>query len=201
MTMEGHMEERAEQGNRFAVYAARDAAERLWMNQSAPPEMRLPAFDHWLRRELVARLEWDWAGTHKEKRMEQCRIQIDTMILALWRRGWMLDGKKLAARIIEMLDAIGTAQRKGGIKDFWSYFKASVSRYVGLNAEEIQAEAMSAGAATGAVFQQLLRRAPAKASIPELVAQRTQETLREKIARQKRQDGLNEASARQIPLL
>lgn len=123
------------------------------------------------------------------------------MILGLWRRGWMLDTQRLADRVTEMLDSIGKAQRGGEVRDFWSYFKASVSRYVGLNAEEIQAEAMSAGVAIGAVFQQMLKKQAAKPSIPELVAQRTEETLREKIARHRRQDGLKEADKSQLPLL
>lgn len=201
MTMEGHLDARDDRAVRNQLQATRDADARLWMDQAIAPEKRLPAFDRWLRYELRQRLDWGWAGDLQEKRLEQCRIQIDTMILGLWRRGWMLDSRRLADRVTAMLDAVGKAQRAGGVKDFWAYFKATVDRYVGLNAEEIQAEAMSAGAAVGAVFQQLLKKTPPSASIPELVAQRTQETLREKIAKENRRSAQKKADAAQLPLI
>jgi len=199
--MAGHLDEREDQAERDRSQAARDAYERAWFNQNRPPEVRLLNFDIWLMAELDDRLDWKWAGAAKVKRQQQCRIQIDTMILALWRRGWMLDGRRLADRITAMLDAIGKAQRAGQVYDFWPYFKASVSRYVGLNAEEIQAEAMSAGAAVGAVFQQLTRKLPTGPSLPELVAQRADETLRAKLSRQRLQEAIKAAQKDQLPLL
>lgn len=57
----------------------------------------------------------------------------------------MLDGRKLAARITELLDAVATYQRAGKVVEFWPYFKASVERYVGANAEELKEDAMRAG--------------------------------------------------------
>ena len=201
MTMAGHLEEREDRAFRNAQQRERDAYARAWLRQDQAPEVRLLAFDRWLLAELDCRLDWAWAGRLREKRLHQCRIQIDGMVKELWRRGWMLDGKRLADRITEMLDAIGKAQRGGQVRDFWPYFKAAVNRYVGLNAEEIQQEAMSAGAAIGAVFQQLSRRLPAGPSIPELVAQRAGETIREKVARQRAQESASKANAGQLPLL
>lgn len=201
MSMQGYIEEREDRADRDEKQAARDVFARAWLRQDQKPETRLAAFDEWLLLQMEARLDWGWAGTLKEKRLHQCRIQIDGMVIALWRRGWMLDGPRLADRITEMLDAIGKAQRGGQVRDFWPYFKTAVSRYVGLNAEEIQAEAMSAGAAVGAVFQQLLKRQAAGPSIPELVAQRAEETLREKLARQRAQERRKQAEKSQLPLL
>lgn len=201
MSIQGYLEEREERGVRDQYQRRRDAHILAWFNQGAKPEARLVNFDIWLRVELEDLLDWKWAGLAKEKRLEQCRIQIDGMILALWRRGWMLDGKRLADRITEMLAAIGKAQRAGQVRDFWPYFKASVGRYVGLNAEEIQAEAMSAGVAVAAVIQQLTRRLPVGPALPELVAQRTDETLRAKIARQKAKERRKPAEKEQLPLL
>ena len=198
MSLVGHLEERATQAYRNQHQATRDYAARAWLNQSASPEVRLVRFDTWLRMELDARLDWAWAAPSKTKRLEQCRIQIDGMILALWRRGWMLDGARLAARITGMLDAIGKAQRAGQVREFWPYFKASVSRYVGLNAEEIQAEAMSAGSAVAQVFQQLARKQPA---MPELVAQRAEETLRAKLTRQRAAEARKTSQKDQLQLL
>lgn len=202
MSQDGtYLDERAERAGKAAHQADRDAATRAWFGRDQDPAERLVRFDTWLRRELAARLDWTWAGAAKEKRIEQCRIQIDGMILDLWKRGWMLDGRRLADRITEMLDAIGKAQRGGQVRDFWSYFKASVDRYVGLNAEEIREEAMHAGAAVADVFQQLLKQAPRSASLPELVAQRREETLREKTNRLAREKGRKAADKDQLPLL
>lgn len=201
MSLDAYLADREDTAERNQKQAGRDAYARAWMRQDQKPEARLAAFDEWLLLQLEARLDWSWAGTLKEKRLHQCRIQIDGMVIALWRRGWMLDGRRLAARITEMLDAIGKAQRGGQVREFWPYFKASVSRYVGLNAEEIQAEAMSAGVAAGAVLQQLVRGLPAGTSLPELVAQRADETLRAKVARHRAQEARKEAQKDQLPLL
>lgn len=201
MSMAGHLDEREATAEAARQLAARDGYARTWMKQDQAPEARLVAFDRWLLVELDARLDWKWAGSLKEKRLHQCRIQIDGMVIALWRRGWMLDGRRLADRITEMLDAIGKAQRGGQVREFWPYFKASVSRYVGLNSEEIQAEAMSAGMAIGDVFRQLTKRVPAGPSLPELVAQRADETLRAKLTRHRAQEAAKSAQADQLRLL
>jgi hypothetical protein len=201
MSLNGYLAERAERAGRDRDQGTRDAYARAWLRQDQKPEARLAAFDKWLLAELDDRLDWKWAGALKEKRLHQCRIHIDGMVIALWRRGWMLDGRRLADRITEMLDSISKAQRGGQVRDFWPYFKVSVSRYVGLNAEEIQAEAMSAGAAVGAVFQQLTKRLPAGPSLPELVAQRADETLRAKVSRHRAQEARKAAEKDQLPLL
>jgi len=200
MTMEAYLEERDHRRDRDARLALRDAAERVWLDRGRSPEDRLLRFDTWLRCELEERLDWRWAGTAQAKRIEQCRIHINGMVLGLWRRGWLLDGKRLADRITRMLDCIALAQRKTTIGDFWAYFQASVTRYVGLNAEEIQAEAMSLGVTSGDVFRQLARSAPASPSLPELIAQRADETLRAKLARQRALEARKAAIADQPQL-
>ncbi len=201
MSMQGYLEERDDRATGDRKQAVRDQDARAWMDQNQKPEARLVKFDAWLLKQLDQRLDWAWASPAKEKRLQQCRVQIDGMIIGLWRRGWMLDGERLAARIVEMLDCIGKAQRAGQVRDFWPYFKAAVSRYVGLNAEEIQAEAMSTGAAVGAVFRQLTKGLPAGPALPELVAQRADETLRAKVNRQKATERRKQAEKSQLPLL
>lgn len=156
------------------------------------PEERLLDFDRWVRRELGARLNWTWAGAAREKRIEQCRMRLEQMVLGLWRRGWMLDGRRLASHVTGLLDAVAAQQGKGELKDFWAYFEACTRRYVGANAEELQAEAMSAGAHVGQALSVALRagcKVP-ETPLPELIAQRAKETaaakgetLRGKLAR------------------
>lgn len=136
--------------------------------------------------------------------VEQCRIALERVVLDLWRRGWMLDGKALAARITGMLDAVGSYQRAGKVLDFWPYFTASVNRYVGANAEEIQDQARSIGAQMGSILG-ALRQASEGPSLPELAAMRAAEvakakggTLREKQSRLRSQEAADKA---QLPLL
>ena len=176
----------------------------VWQLRKERPEVRLLAFDRWVRLELETRLDWAWAGAQRERRIEQCRIQLERIVLDLWRRGWMLDGKALAARIVGVLDTIGAYQRAGKVADFWPYFVASVNRYVGANAEEIQDQARSIGAQMGGLMA-LLKKPTEGPTLPELAAQRAdeitkakEETLRTKLARQRAK---NAADAAQGSLL
>ena len=162
-----------------------------WQHTLQPPAARLLKFDAWARRELAARLDWTWADAHKEKRIEQARVYLEQMVLGLWRRGWFLDGHRLADRITGMLDTVASYQKAGKVREFWPYFKATCDRYVGLNSEELQAEAMRAGASVGQAMAAILKSSTRQGpTLPELLAQRAQEiaqakeeTLREQQAR------------------
>lgn len=167
------------------------------------PEERILKFDAWVRAELRKRLVWNGADAEIERRVEQCRIELDRPVLELWRRGWLLDGHRLAAHIIRLLDAVGAAQRKGQVGDFWPYYRAAVSRYVGANAEEIQLEARSAGAIAHQVLASIVAK-PGTAgapSLPELIAQRKDETLREKVSRERKAAQREESEKAQMKLL
>jgi len=181
-----------------------------WQHAEQPPEVRLINFDAWVRAQLATRLDWAWAGDLKERRIEQARIYLERLVIALWRRGWMLDGKRLATRIETMLDTVGTYQKAGKVRDFWPYFKTTVDRYVGLNSEELQAETLRAGAAISQAMNAILK-TPSKRKaqpLPELIAQRAQEietakaeTLREKQARIRQKKAQSAADERQPRLL
>ncbi len=157
-----------------------------WRPVELPPEDRLLKFDAWLHAKLVQRIDWTWAGDAEAqgRRIHQARNYVERMVLALWRRGWLLDGSRLARHILTPLDTIAEYQKRGTIKEFWPYFCATIDRYVGVNSEEIQVEAKQAGAAVTQAMSQLTailaRKGP---SLPELLAQRASEpTLREKMA-------------------
>lgn len=197
MSLTGFMEERDERRDRAEKMAERDRACREWMNQAAPAEVRLLRFDTWARRELELRLDWTWAGEQKTKRINQCRIEIEGLVCRLWERGWMLDGKRLAAHLQAALEDVSAAQKAGRVKSFWPFFQSVMQRYVGVNAEEIQNEAMSAGAHVAAVFEQLAKKAP---TLPELMAQRRAETIREAQTRQRRAEAVKAARDGQLGL-
>jgi hypothetical protein len=175
----------------------------VWLNQGNAPEVRLLKFDAWVGRQLANRLDWTWAGAAKAKRIEQCRVYLERLVLEMWRRGWMLDGKRLAAHIESVLDSIGAYQRAGKVVEFWPYFRACVDRYVGANAEEIRAEAMRVGSHAGQLLSALgVKKAAGGPSLPELVAQRADEvtkakdaTLRDKLARQREREAARKADA------
>lgn len=207
MTMQGFLHDRDLEREQAADLARRDAASRAWMNRGVPEAERLLKFDSWVRVELEKRVDWTSAGAGWERRLEQCRIELENLVCALWRRGWQLDGERLAGHIRDALDDVAKAQRAGRVKDFWPFFKAVVDRYVGVNAEEIKEEAMRAGVHVGQVFEAMTRRLPAGRSLPELVALRRQEqvaakdeTLRQRLARQRAKDAARIADAQQPQL-
>lgn len=181
-----------------------DADLLRWLNQGEAPEIRLLKFDAWARKQLSERLDWAWAGHLREKRIEQCRVYLERIVLDLWRRGWLLDGKRLASHIVKAIDSMATYQRSGQVREFWPYFRICVDRYVGANAEELRAEAMSAGSH---VSQLLPALGVSRDTLPELMARRKEEisrakeeTLREKQARARRLQAASNSSAGQQQL-
>lgn len=185
-----------------------------WYDLNAPmaPPARLIAFDGWVRRTLEVRLEWPGNTAQKARQIEQCRVLVETLVLDLWRRGWMLDGKRLAAHISTAIADVAKAQSKGSVRDLYAYLRRSLQAYVGLNAEEIQAEARRhATGHVGTLAADVLAaygidgRQP---TIPELVAQRRaevdqakEETLRAQLSRARRREGSRKGDAGQGQLL
>jgi hypothetical protein len=147
---------------------------------------RLLRFDAWVKGELEKRLDWAWAGGQRVRRVEQCRVQLEGLVLDLWRRGWMLDGKKLAGVITAALDDVAKAQKAGRVQDFWAFFKAITGRHVGVNSEEIQHQARSAGATIAQTLCALGVKTPATAEtpLPQLIAQRREEIVKAKSLRE-----------------
>lgn len=201
MILEGYLDQREDRLARGRDLERRDAAMRAWVAEGVSDEVRLLRFDGWVKLELEARIDWTWAREQKPRRIEQCRIHLENLAVAFQRRGWYLDGRRFAAHITDALSDVGKAQREGRVREFWPFFEQVVSRYAGINAEEIQQEAMALGAHAGQVFQQLARKAPKAPSMPELVAQRRQETLSQKVSRQRAAEARQKAEGGQLRLL
>lgn len=87
-------------------------------------------------------VDWSWAGENKTRVIAQCRQELERLVRQLCERGWMLDGRRLARHVETVLADMATVQAKGRVREFWPYFAAVMRRYVGLNAEEIPAEAI-----------------------------------------------------------
>lgn len=152
-----------------------------WRPAELPPAERLLRFDRWVDSKLRERLDWSWAGDAEAqgRRRHQARVYLQRVVVGLWRRGWLLDGSRLAARILDPLDRIAKYQKANAIREFWPYFCTTIDRYVGANAEEIQVEARSIGATVGQLVSVLgIRSGPKPRSLPELLAQRAEEVSR-----------------------
>ncbi|WP_221029941.1 hypothetical protein [Actomonas aquatica] len=161
-----------------AVDAQKDRA--WWEIKGATEEQRLLAFEAWCRRQIQSRLVLSEEATAKARRTGQCLAEIKCMLLELFRRGWLLDGARLAPHVIAVLDDVGNAQRAGRVQEFWPFFRSVVRSYVGRNAEEIRSESMRAGNIASMAFTDIAR------TLPALVAQEREElneTLREKKTR------------------
>ncbi|MBL9187882.1 MAG: hypothetical protein JNK23_10410 [Opitutaceae bacterium] len=135
-----------------ARHAAAAEAEERWLRERAgiDPAERLASWDAWVRRVLAEALVWPADAARREKLLAQCAAEMTVLARQLRGRGWLLDGKVLAAHVQACLAPIAKAQRAGKVGDFWPYFRAAVSRYVGANAEEIQQQAKRTGADEGA---------------------------------------------------
>lgn len=175
-----------------------------WMLSVLAPEERLLKFDSWVRRQLAARLQWPTDARRRAKLIEQCRVKLEHLVLDLWRRGWMLDGQRLARHLLTALDDIAAAQAAGRVKDFWPFFCRVIDGYVGLNSEEIQAEARAVAGARPmhSIIDalHLPKPAPQGPTLPELVAQRRDETLRDRLTARRKADAAREAEKAQLPL-
>ncbi len=206
------LDDREAAAGRAAHQARRDA---LWMKVDLPEEVRVAGYDAWVRAELAARLDWTWAGDEAKrlKRIEEARVYLERLPRELNRRGWLLDGKDLAQHVVAVLDQMATYQRKDAVRDFVPYFRACVDRYVGLHAEELREQAMRIGRHVGQMLRNfgiMMREQGTVGKVypamPELVAQRAAEvgqakaeTLREKLARQRRRQAACKADAPTLP--
>lgn len=89
------------------------------------------------------------------------------------------------ARLPDALSAVGR------VKDFWPFFCRVVDQYVGLNAEEIQCEARAvAGVRPMRSIIDVLHlpsASPKSPTLPELVAQRRDETLPDRLGRHRKE--------------
>lgn len=182
-------------------------ADNRWLLERTgiDPAERLQSWDRWIRRTLAATLVWPANEAARERLLGQCAAEMTTVAKQLRGRGWLLDGKALAGHVAALLEPIAKAQRAGKVGDFWPYFRASVSRYVGANAEEIQQQAKRTGAdegiqSIGAILGGLsIIQSP---SMTELLATRAAEvtqakaeTLRDRQARLRAQDRATKAQA------
>lgn len=161
--------------------SAEDRADDLWLRERAgiDPEERRASWRRWLRKELEKTLQWPSQEAAKERLIGQCAAELTILARQLRGRGWLLDGAALAEHVRALLAPIAKAQKAGKVRDFWPYFGEAVSRYVGANAEEIQAHARRTGAdeaaqsMAGALAALGLGRAAAKGpSLTEIIADR-----------------------------
>lgn len=200
--LQAHLDDR--EGGRQASAEA----DRRWLSERGgiDPAERLQRWDAWLRATLFKSLAWPSDATAREKLIGQCAAQITTMVRQLAGRGWLLDGEALAAHVRAVLAPIAAAQKAGKIGDFYAYFRAAVARYVGANAEELQAEARRTGTdeaarTVGEILSGLRIRG---ATMTQLLEQRAAEvttakaeTLRQKQARARARQAACKADAEQ----
>jgi hypothetical protein len=127
-------------------------ADDRWLRECAriDPVERRASFHRWVKGQLLKHLTWPDDRARKEKLLGQCAAEILVMCRQLRGRGWLLDGKVLAEEVTAAIAPISTYQLTGKIDDFYTYFRSSIRRYVGLHAEDLQAKARRTGSDEGA---------------------------------------------------
>lgn len=184
-----------------------EEADERWMRERGgiDPAERLQSWDRWIRATLAATLVWPDDANARDRLQRQCAAEMTVLAKQLRGRGWLLEGKELARHVHAVLAPIGKAQRAGKVDDFWPYFRAAVSRYVGANAEEIQQHARRTGADESArTLGAVLAGLPIVESMTELLARRAvevaeakAETLRAKQARLRAKEAAQRAEDEQ----
>jgi len=163
-------------------------ADDRWLRERGgiDPEERRTSFHRWVKGQLLKTLTWPQDRARREKLLGQCAAEITVMVRQLRGRGWLLDGAVLAEEVKACIEPIAAYQKAGKVGDFLAYFRSSVRRYVGANAENIQAMARRTGSdeaaqsmasvLAGLGLDRLAK--PREASIVEIVAGHTPPTKR-----------------------
>lgn len=200
-TLIGYLDTRDAAARQERAQLAKEAGD--WQQLGESPEMRKVRFDSWLRGQLDKRLVWPSDQAKAAKLRGQIEAMVETMLTHFYGRGWLLDGKRLAAHVEAVLDEIGAAQRAGRVRELYPFARKVLTTYTGAHAEEIQREAqIEAGRAT--VFDRALGLARAKLRQPgivEVAALTKSERVRERIAKARAAKAAADAEKLQQTLL
>jgi hypothetical protein len=88
---------------------------------------------------------WSREPARRTRQIGQCIGELEIMAEHLHDRGWLLSLDRLVDLARQAIEPVAVAQAAGKIGDFWPYYRASVRRFVPVNADEIQREARKAG--------------------------------------------------------
>ena len=160
---------------------AEEAREAHFLQISGDIE-RSVALRRWRRRcraTLLATLRWPGDEQRREREVENCVALLQTIARHLYQRGWLLNEERLGQLVKDFLRPIAAAQAAGQVRDLYPYFRAAVSRYVPVNADEIQQVAKRTGADVGSSMAALVAglaipglARPAAPSMTEILAER-----------------------------
>jgi hypothetical protein len=147
---------------------------------------RLIKFEQWVASELSKTLIWPDDSRRRDKLLGQAKAFIMEAVADMGRRGFLFQPKALATMIRDTLRTIRERQDKGLIHDLYPYLRQTWTSYVGIRAEELRQDSMSAGVHVSALVARLQ---PREISIPELADRERSEraTLREAKAAAKKQ--------------
>jgi hypothetical protein len=133
----------------FQLREARVAREAHYLQQNDGID-RKQALRAW--REEAAKLladtfrHWSTDPARRSRQIGQCIGELEVLAEHLYERRWLVAQDSLLALARKAIAPVAAAQAAGKIDDFWPYFRASIRRYVPVNAEQIQREARRAGA-------------------------------------------------------
>lgn len=139
-------------------------------------------FDRWVRAQIAQKLAAALPETpaQRARQIGQIAELVETMLVHLYQRRWLLDGQRLAAHVTAALDEIARAHAAGRVRSLYLFSQVVICRYVGTHAEEIQQEARKQeGLATALLQAGALFREP---SLVELAAYRRDANVKAELA-------------------
>lgn len=168
---------------------------------AAAPAQRKVKFDRWVRTQIAQKLATALPveSAARARLVGQIAEMVETMLVHLYQRRWLLDGKRVADHVTAALDEIARAHTDGRVRSLYKFAQVVICRYVGTHAEEIQQEARKQeGLATALIQAGALFREP---SLVELAAHRRDENIKAELAAARKAERRAESENRQQTLL
>jgi len=167
MALDRDFQEREQSRARAAAAEERYLAERIGATDRAE---RIRAWRSWAARKLETTFNhWPSDIAARQHAIGLCVAELEVIARHLYERAWLFDGAKLAAIATAALAPIAAAQRAGKIEAFFPYFRASVRRHVGLNAEELQHAARTSGSDGASAIGDILANVIGRIRPPSIV--------------------------------
>lgn len=128
--------------------------------------------------------QWATDPARRARQIGQCVGELETLARQLYDRGWLVRHDLLMNLARQAIAPVAAAQAAGKISDFWPYYRASVRRFIPVNAEQVQRIARRDGSDTAHAAADLMAAlsgvlAPRLASPVEAIGERHEEMRQE----------------------
>lgn len=131
---------------------------------------RLRAWRAWAAKHLLGAFNhWPADQAARDHAVGLCIGELEVIAKHLHDREWLFNAKRLAQIVEQAVAPIAAAQAAKKIDDFFPYFRSSIRRFVGMNAEQLQQAAKRDGVDGAAAIGDILAGVLGRVKTPSLV--------------------------------